>query len=106
MGYTEQIVLSTKAEAFIAQLATDLAMGAVESRQLSPALREFYWLSFWAGHATHNVECARQIENLNAENDRLYLRAWNKPAEVARILQRRIDGAFQESAALFFGDAS
>jgi hypothetical protein len=100
--YPPRISLSPTAEQYLDQLTTDLHLGLVELWQLPSPLRRFYEFAFADGAASqHNDEIAR----LNAENDRLYLRAYNSPKEVAEIMQRRIQSAFEDIDAQFFSDA-
>ena len=71
-AYPERITLTKAAESYLDELATDLALGKVQTHQLSPALRSFYWLSYWAGHAYHDEGCQGRINRLTWERDLFY----------------------------------
>jgi hypothetical protein len=47
-----------------------------------------------------------RLDNLEAENDRLYLHAYNAPAEVKRILAGRVDAGLTEYADAFLAGAA
>ena len=48
-----------------------------------------------------------RLDNLEAENDRLYLRAYNSPTEVKKIITRRLEAGLAEYAEAFFrGESS
>ena len=98
-AYPAKITLSAAAESYLSQLATDLELGRCDYYQLSPALRELYTFGYEAGRAS----LAGMVVNLNAEADRLYLRAYNTPAQIAEIYQRRLDVAFEAEAERLFG---
>jgi len=97
--YPPLIRLSAAAEGYLSQLAADLELGRCDFRQLSPALRELYTFGYEAGRES----LAGIVVNLNAECDRLYLRAYNTPAQIAEIHQRRLDVAFEAEAERLFG---
>jgi hypothetical protein len=71
-AYPPTIVLSDGAESYLDQLAIDLALGNVETRQLSRALSQFYWLAWACGHASHDSECAAQLDRMRWERDLWY----------------------------------
>lgn len=98
--YPSRISLSVPAETYLEQLAADLHGGRAEWWQLPPSLRRFYEYAFADGAAS----CRDEIARLNAENDRLYLRAYNSPKDVAEIMQRRVQSAFEDIDAQFFSD--
>jgi hypothetical protein len=62
-------------------------------------ISEHYYLM---GHADGAAAMRVHLERLNAENDRLYLRAYNSPEKIREIYQRRLDGHFDREAELFF----
>ncbi|WP_157962358.1 hypothetical protein [Homoserinimonas sp. OAct 916] len=75
-----------------------LVRGEVELYECTPALAALWHVAHATGHASRQAE----IDRLKTENDRLYLRAYNSPAQVAEIIQRRLDGHFEREAARFF----
>lgn len=86
----------------MSQLTIDLMVGRVELPQLSPALLQYYTFAFEDGRDS----LSGSIANLQAENDKLYLRAYNSPDKIREIQQRRLDGHFAREAERFFSEVS
>jgi hypothetical protein len=99
MEYPDTIVLTPAAEEYIDRLACDLITGSVELWQLSPALLTFWTFAYEAGGGVH---VQRKLDNLEARNDALYLRAYNTPQKIREIQQRRLDAHFQTEADTFY----
>lgn len=95
------IVLSTRAEEYLSQLAVDLELGVVGTWQLSPALAQLYWFAYFAGTRRASTELAR----LSFECDRLYMFAFNPPtppspsAITFEELEQRRDAIYHQEVA-------
>lgn len=87
-SYPDQIALSPHAERYLHQLAVDLMAGAVEFRQLSPALRQLYVFAYEQGKASQQPE----LDRVNAEADRLYADLARRPPSRD---QQHIDAALE-----------
>lgn len=74
-SYPAHITLSDGAERYLHQLAVDLALGTVELRQLSPALRQLYVFAFEQGAASRQPE----LDLVNNDADRLYAEVCRRP---------------------------
>jgi hypothetical protein len=74
-SYPDQIKLSPAAERYLHQLAVDVVAGAVEFRQLSPALRQLYVFAYEQGRTSRQPE----LDRANAEADRLYADLARRP---------------------------
>jgi hypothetical protein len=74
-SYPDQIKLSPAAERYLHQLAVDVVAGAVEFRQLSPALRQLYVFAYEQGRTSRQPE----LDRTNAEADRLYAEVVRRP---------------------------
>jgi hypothetical protein len=74
-SYPAVIRISPEAEKYLHQLAVDLVAGAVEFRQLSPALRQLYVFVYEQGRASRQPE----LDRANAEADRLYADLARRP---------------------------
>ncbi len=100
--YPARIHLTPSATEYLEQLAKDLMLGRCALDQLPSCL-----LQFWSfGYSTGRASRQEAIDNLSAENDRLYLRAYNSPEKIREIYQRRLDGHFEREAALYYGEVS
>lgn len=74
-SYPAHITLSDGAERYLHQLGIDLALGSVEIRQLSPALRQLYIFAFEQGAASRQPE----VDLANNDADRLYAEVCRRP---------------------------
>jgi hypothetical protein len=97
-SYPEQIRFSDQAEKYLCQLADDLVRGRVGLHQLPASLFAVWTYGFVDGSNSRQAE----VERLNHENDQLFLRAYNSPEEVKRIIARRVDQGLEEYADAFF----
>lgn len=98
------ITLSDTAEKYLANLADALETGSVELWQLPPSLMTLYTYARAAGVETGKQSRQPEIDRLNAENDSLYVRAFNTAAQVKQIQQNRVDEGLAAYAAEFFAD--
>lgn len=79
-----------------------LILGDVDLHQCTPALAAWWHLAYDEGRRSRQPE----IDRLNTENESLWLRANNSPAEAVELVQRRLDGSFDEAARQFFGEVT
>jgi hypothetical protein len=72
--------------------------GTLGLHELTPSLAAWWSLAYEEGRCSRQPE----IDRLNAENESLWLRANNDPATASELVQRRLDGSFEEAARRFF----
>ncbi|AZZ52813.1 hypothetical protein [Rathayibacter festucae] len=69
------------------QALTDVLDGRLGLHQLTPALAGFWTIAYDQGRASRQPE----IDRLQAEADRLYLRANNTPEKLREVVRLRLD---------------
>lgn len=69
----KQITLSSTAEEYLEKLAEDVASGEVQTHQLPPCLRQWWWLAYFTGYDSRQPE----IDRINFDRDRLWMAAFN-----------------------------
>lgn len=101
-SFPAQITLSDPAERYLSKLADALVTGSVELWQLPPSLMALYAFAHEAGVDTGKQSRQPEIDRLNAEADRLYLRAYHTPEQRKQIERQRVDEGLAAAAAEFF----
>lgn len=97
-AHTGRIRLSDAAEQYLDRLADAVQTGDVQLWQLPPSLHAWHAYGYHAGRHSRDPEVAA----LRRELDHWYLVANNPPAEVKRILARRVDAALEAESLAWF----